>query len=204
MLRWNMGAGSQFKAWTALVAVYVFWGATYLGIRIALEAFPPLLLISIRYLLSGAIMLVGAKLLHAPVPSGREFWLTALYGILVLGGGNGCLTYAELYVPSGTAALLLTTSPFWMVGLEAAIARKRLYLPTLIGIFVGFLGVLILIAPSAIAEPVGTNLIIGFLILQLGCFCWCFGALMQRRQPTRARIRWSAVPFSSSQREWLS
>ena len=107
---------AKFRAYLALVAVYIFWGTTYLAIRISLEAFPPLLLISVRFLLSGALMLIGAKAGGVKLPRGRELWLTALFGIIILGGGNGALVWAEQTVPSGLAALLLVTSPFWMVG----------------------------------------------------------------------------------------
>ena len=174
----------QFKAWSALIAVYFFWGTTYLAIRMSLEMFPPLMLVSVRFLLSGGIILIAAKCMGARLPAGRELGLTALYGAIVLGGGNGCLTFAQLWVPSGTAALLLTMSPFWMVGLEALLYRKRIHYPTLIGIAVGFLGILILIGPAVTGSPVGGNLLKGFFILQLGCFLWCFGSLMQRRQKT--------------------
>ena len=131
-------------------------------------------------------MLVGARLLGVPLPAGRELWLTALYGIIVLGGGNGALVFAD-GIPSGLAALFLTTSPFWMVGLEALLpGGARLHLPSLIGIGVGFLGIVILVAPSATGAPMSVAMLQGFLVLQLGCFCWSLGSLLQRRQPTRA------------------
>jgi drug/metabolite transporter (DMT)-like permease len=171
----------------ALLAVYFFWGTTYLGIRMALESFPPLVLVSYRFLISGLIMLAGAALAGARLPKGRELWLTGLLGIVTLGGGNASLVFAEQWIPSGTAALLITTSPFWMVGLEALLpGGERLHLPTLFGIFVGFLGVVILVAPAAVGAGLGKNLVNGFALLQFGCLCWCLGSLLQRRQRTRA------------------
>src|SRR5215207_6165119 len=100
-----MGHKSNWQADMALFAVYFFWGTTYLGIRMALEAFPPLLLICIRFLFSGAIILIAAKLYGAQLPTGRELRLTALYGIITLAGGNGMLVFAEQWIPSGIAAL---------------------------------------------------------------------------------------------------
>ena len=153
----------------------------------ALETFPPLTLISARFIASGAIMLAALKLWGSTIPRGRELWLTALYGLIILGGGNGCLVYAEQWIPSGTAALFITTSPFWMVGLEAALpGGARLHLPTMAGILIGFTGVLILIAPAAMHSPAGPELIKGFIVLQFGCLSWCLGSLLQRRQPTKA------------------
>jgi drug/metabolite transporter (DMT)-like permease len=83
----------------ALFAVYFFWGTTYLGIRMALEAVPPALLIGSRFFVSGTILLVAAKLLNAKFPQGRELKLTALYGVIALGGGTGTLVFAEQWIP---------------------------------------------------------------------------------------------------------
>ncbi len=177
----------QFRAYLALVAVWFFWGTTYLAIRLALESFPPLILLAARFLVSGGTLLIGAKLLGSKLPRGRELWLTALYGILVLGGGNGSLVFAEQLVPSGVAALLIVTSPFWMVGLNRFMgAREHIHLPTMAGIVVGFSGVLLLFAPSGTQASLNVNLIHGFAILQLGCFLWCFGALLQKQQKSEA------------------
>ena len=172
----------------ALLAVYFFWGTTYLGIRVALESFSPLTLLAVRYLCSGAILLIAAKVYGAKLPSGRELWLTALYGVIVLGGGNGSLVFAEQMVPSGVAALMIVTSPFWMVGLNRWLGdRERIHWPAMAGIVVGFGGVVLLFAPSSGTQaPVDLNLIHGFAILQAGCFLWCLGALLQKKQTTQA------------------
>ena len=182
-----MGDGRSWRAYLALLAVYFFWGTTYLGIRMALEAFPPLLLICVRFLLSGGIILIAAKLYGAQLPTGRELRFTALYGIITLGGGNGMLVFAEQWIPSGIAALFVTTSPFWMVGIEALQRRGEKIRPsTLIGIGIGFLGIVVLVGPSALGAGLGPALMQGFLILQFGCFCWCFGSVLQKSQPTKA------------------
>lgn len=151
----------------------------------ALESFPPMKLVALRFLASGAIMLAGAKLIGATFPRGRELWLTALFGVIAIGGGNGSLVFAQVWIPSGTAALFITLSPFWMVGIEALLpGGERLHLPTLAGIFVGFLGVLILFAPGAGGSPAGPEMVKGFLLLQFGSVCWCLGSLMQRKLRT--------------------
>ena len=177
----------QYKAYVALIAVYFFWGTTYLAIRMALESFSPMILLATRFLLSGGIMLVGALVSHTTLPKGRELWLTAFYGVLILGGGNGALVFAEEWIPSGLAALFITTSPFWMVGIERMLpGGERLHLPTISGILIGFLGMLVLVGQEATGHAVSGKVLSGFVLLQFGCVCWTVGSLLQRRQPTKA------------------
>src|SRR5277367_5800798 len=107
------------QAYIALASVCVFWGTTYLGIRIALESFSPETLMFLRYTTSGGLMLIGAKLTGARWPSFGELWRTALYGVLTIGFGTGSLAFAEQKLSSGLAALIVTTQPFWMTGVEA-------------------------------------------------------------------------------------
>jgi drug/metabolite transporter (DMT)-like permease len=171
----------------ALFAVYFFWGTTYLAIRMALEAVPPALLIGVRFLLSGGILLIAVHLYGGQLPARREFLLTAFYGLLALGGGNGSLVFAEQWVPSGIAALFVSTSPFWMVGLEAAQHNgEKLRLSTILGIVIGFGGILVLVGPAAMGVGLGPDLIKGFLMLQAGSFLWCLGSVLQKKQPTTA------------------
>ena len=125
--------------------------------------------------------------MKARIPSGRELWFTALFGVIIIGIGNGCLAFAELWVPSGLAALFITTSPFWMIGMEALIpGGERLHAPTILGLLVGLAGSILLVAPSAIQEGFNGPLLRGFLILQLGCCGWALGSILQRRHTTKA------------------
>ena len=177
----------QFRAYAALAAVCFFWGTTYLGIRIALESFPPALLMGTRYTISGAIMLMAALIRKSHLPSGRELLLTSVFGAITIGVGTGCLVYAEQWIPSGLAALFITTSPFWLVGLEAALpGGARLHVPTILGMLVGLSGTFILVAPGVFHSDSGSPILIGFALLQLGCFGWSLGSILQRRQTLTA------------------
>ncbi len=166
----------------------ILWGTTYLGIRVALESFPPFLLMGVRYFLSGAIMIFGAKLWGATLPSGRELWLTSLYGIITIGFGTGLLCVAEQWVPSGLSALFIATQPFWMViadwVLSAGANRPRG--ATIRGLMLGMIGVAVLVAPNAMKEGLRSGIVAGFLMLQLGCAGWVTGALLQTRLGGRA------------------
>ncbi len=148
----------------------------------ALESFPPLVLVSARFLISGSILLASSVLLKAPLPKGRELARTALNGVLILGIGNAALTFSELWIPSGMAALLVATSAFWMVGAEAMLpGGERLHLPTVAGLVVGTAGAALLLAPASRAGSLDKGLVAGFLVLQFGCLAWSFGSIVQRR-----------------------
>jgi drug/metabolite transporter (DMT)-like permease len=180
-------SSSLFPAYLALLAVCFFWGTTYLAIRMALESFPPWTLVSWRYLLSGAILLAASAYRGAHLPRGRELWLTALYGVIVLAIGNGCLVFAETMIPSGLAALFITTSPFWMVGIESLVpGGARLHPPSIAGMVIGFLGAALLVTPGTGGQGFSTATLHAFALLQLGCLGWSLGSILQRRQPTRA------------------
>lgn len=175
------------SAYLALAAVCIFWGTTYLGIRIALENLPPLYLIAIRYMISGSVLLIAAALARVTLPRGRELLLTAICGIICIGIGNGFLAIAEEYVPSGLAALFYTTAPFWMVGIDALLpGGKRPQLSTVGGLLIGLLGVTFLVLPAALHEGFGGVVIPGFLLLQISSIGWVGGSLLQKRVETRA------------------
>jgi drug/metabolite transporter (DMT)-like permease len=178
---------AEFGASLALVSVCFFWGTTYLGIRMALESFPPLALVATRFVISGAILLAAARMMGAALPRGRELAVSATTGVLILGVGNGCLTFAELWIPSGIAALFVTLTPFWMIGIEALLpGGERLHVPTTAAMVVGLAGAGLLLGPDLFQQKSGGLVVRGFLVLQLGCAAWSFGSLYQRRQQGRA------------------
>ena len=153
----------------------------------ALESFSPVQLVAIRFTISGALMLIGAKIARVRLPSGRELWFTALFGVIILGIGNGCLAFAEVLIPSGLAAIFITLSPFWLVGFEAVLpGGERLHGPTIAAMMVGVLGSVLLVGPSALQQGFGGPVLMGFLILQLGSCAWGFGSILQRRYPAKA------------------
>ena len=107
------------RIWLALLAIYVGWGSTYLAIRIAVESMPPFLMAGTRFLVAGTIFYVWRRAAGDPAPT-RWQWRSALIiGLFLLLGGIGGVTWAEQRVSSGTAALLVTTVPLWMVLIDA-------------------------------------------------------------------------------------
>jgi drug/metabolite transporter (DMT)-like permease len=183
----------HFTAYLALICVCFFWGTTYLGIRIALDSFSPALLVCLRNLISGAITLSVAAMIGAHLPRGRDLWIMAGCGLMVIGVGNGTLAVAEQWIPTGLASLFVTTSPFWFVGIDALLAGgEKLHGPTVRGLLLGFAGVFLLVAPDAWTAITqhsfssGGAVVLAFLMLQLSGASWALGSLLQRNRRSRA------------------
>ena len=169
------------------MAVCFFWGTTYLGIRMALETFPPMTLVCVRYVLSGSIMLIFSRARRLYLPRGKELAWACFSGLLTLGIGNGALVLSETMIPSGIAGLIVTISPFWMVGVEALLpGGARIHAPTIGGMAVGMAGAALLFTPDPGAHGIDRGLVIGFLLLQFGMAGWSFGSIIQRRNAGKA------------------
>jgi drug/metabolite transporter (DMT)-like permease len=174
------------RAYLAFACVCLFWGTTYLAIRMALESFPPATIVAVRFVISGGLLVAFALLRGSKLPPARELWRTAFFGFLILGLGNGSLAYAELLIPSGLASLFITISPFWLVGLEALMpGGEKLHAPTIAGMAVGFLGTALLVTPDLHAPAAGLGILSGFAITQFGVAAWCSGSIFQKRYPTQ-------------------
>lgn len=144
-------------------------------------------MISVRYIISGTILLVGAALSGMRLPKGKELVYTAICGMISIGIGNGFLAIVEQWIPSGLAALFYTTSPFWMVGIDALLpAGRRPRALTILGLIVGVCGVVYLMLPAVRGEGMTGRTLAGFLLLQVSGIGWALGALLQKRVHMRS------------------
>ena len=172
----------------AFAAVYVVWGSTYLGIRYAIETLPPFLMAGTRFSLAGAILFTWAILNGESIRSSFSQWPKALViGGLLLLGGNGGVTWAEKYIPSGFAALLITTEPLWVVVLNWALSRTRPNGRVLLGVFIGMAGVALLVGDGLKAGITGSS--ISFLavgVSLLASVAWAAGSVYASRYPIKA------------------
>jgi drug/metabolite transporter (DMT)-like permease len=164
-------------AYVAFAIVCVVWGTTYLGIAIALESLPPLLLTGSRFAVAGLIMLGISRLRGERIPRDRRTLLNlALIGFLMVGVGNLAVVWAELYVPSGIAALLVATAPFWMAIIELfRRSGERVSLQAGIGMAIGFIGVGLLVTPG-VSGKWSVGFLLGALAIQVGGICWQLGS----------------------------
>lgn len=141
----------RFRAQTlgAFAVVYILWGSTYLAIAVAVQSIPPFLLIGVRSLAAGAILLGFAEFRNPGMPPARAWASAAASGVLLFGGCHGTLAYAEKYVSSGLAAVMLGTIPFWIVLIKFVIpAGDRPKIMTLAALVPGLAGVALFMLPT--------------------------------------------------------
>ena len=183
-------------AYGAFAIVCVVWGTTYLGIRIALETIPPLLLTGARFTVAGLIMLVIAKLRGDVLPRDVKTLLNlAFVGFLLVGVGNLAVVWAEQWVPSGLAALLVATAPFWMAIIEAMRRNgERVELRAGIGMLIGFVGVAMLVTPGGgMTGKWSAAFLLGALAIQIGGACWQYGSAHAKYQLKHVPLLTSAA-----------
>lgn len=169
------------KIWIALLALYIVWGSTYLAIRFAVETIPPFMHASIRFLISGAILFLWRRAAGDAMPTVGNWKSTAIVGTLLLLGGNGLVALAEKHIPSGIAALVISTSPFWLVLFESLRAGgTKPNWQSILGLIIGFSGVFILIGPAEITGS-GQQLDTPSVIMLLTApFLWSLGSIYAR------------------------
>jgi drug/metabolite transporter (DMT)-like permease len=175
------------QVWTAMTIVYVVWGSTYLGIAVVVRTMPPLLAMSMRFIVAAAVLGLlltlrrGRRALAVPAAELRG---AAVVGVLLLGVGMGMVTLAEQYVPSGVAALVVSIMPVWVVLLRSATGDRPSRF-TWAGVVLGFVGLVLLVRPgSQVAHAAGATdaqRVLWSMLMPLGTMCWAVGSFLQPR-----------------------
>ena len=170
--------------WLALGSIYVIWGSTYLAIRVAVETLPPFLMASARFVVAGVLLYAWAIRRGDRTgdrPTGRQ-WLGAfVIGGLLLVGGNGGVVWAEQYVPSGIASLIVATVPLWMAVIDRVVNGQRLAVQAVMGLIVGFGGLVLLGGLG------GDFHVVGLIVLVGASLSWAIGSISSRRASLPAR-----------------
>ncbi|MDF3052506.1 MAG: multidrug transporter [Geminicoccaceae bacterium] len=175
-----MFGAPRWKIALAFFCVYVFWGMTYLAMRVAVEDIPPYLMAGGRFVAAGAVLYGLARRRGDPPPT-RENWQAAtMVGVFLLLGGNASVAWAEQRVPSGLAALLIGVMPIWMVSLEWLRGGSRPSLNVVLGLLLGAAGVGLLVLPQGRGDGVD---LLGAGVLILAAASWAWGSVISKSSP---------------------
>ena len=169
------------KIWIALIALYIVWGSTYLGIKVAIETIPPFFHGAVRFLISGLIILAWQKAAGQELPTRSQWKSTFIIGNLLLVGGNGLVSWAEQFIPSGIAALIIASVPLSLVILEAL--RPGGVKPTwqaIVGLVIGFIGIFILAGPAEISGSATDLDTFGVVALLSATILWASGSIYSK------------------------
>jgi drug/metabolite transporter (DMT)-like permease len=195
------GAAASAPARSALIvafaAIYLIWGSTYLGMRVAVETMPPFAMAGLRFLLAGSVLFAFLRLRGAPWPTARQWRVNTIAGTLLLLGGNGLVAWAEQSVPSGVTALLIGVQPLFFVLAEWAWpGGLRPTAATALALLLGFAGVACLAAPwdagpGGGLDPAGVGAILA------ACGFWAVGSIYSRHAQR------GAEPFFAAAQQML-
>lgn len=168
---------------TAFAALYLVWGSTYLGVGIAVQSIPPFLMAGSRFVLAGTLLYAVMRWRGAPRPNGRQWGAAAIIGALLLVIGNGGVTWAQQYVPSGIAALMVAAVPAWIALSDwLRPGGRRPTLPVVAGVAMGFAGIAFLVSGK---NPSGAQLVHpwGAVALVASTVAWAIGSIYARHAP---------------------
>jgi drug/metabolite transporter (DMT)-like permease len=163
-----------YLAW---ITICIVWGTTYLAIRIGVTDLPPMLFAGLRWVIAGILMTILLNLRAYPFPSLRDLKHIAVVGILLLGVANGLVVVAEQWLPSGLTALILSTLPFWVVGLESLLPTgPKINWLIITGLLLGTGGVVLIFARD-LNIALDFNIFWGGLCLLGAVIAWSAGSI---------------------------
>jgi drug/metabolite transporter (DMT)-like permease len=179
-------AALKGKALIAYLVVCVFWGSTYLAIKVGVTELPPFLFAGLRFFVAGMLLLIIARALGDPLPRKSDWKTLAIVGLLLLAGGNAFVVWSEQYVDSGIASIFVVTVAMWTALFDAIIpgGSSELNWRVVAGLLVGFLGTLLLIGATP-AEILAADKR-GPIALTMASASWSLGTVYAKRHPTQA------------------
>jgi drug/metabolite transporter (DMT)-like permease len=180
----NTESNHRLQVILAFGLVYVFWGSTYLAIGIADEEhLPPAVMCAMRFIIAGPLMLAACAAMGRKIRiSKNEGLRLAVIGCLLLVGGNCGLAWAEQWLPTGFAALIIAVTPIWFLLLETFVFRgDRLSASGIFGVALGIAGVALLFWSKFQHGGSGPMQMLGALSLLLSSFSWSVGSVLSHK-----------------------
>jgi drug/metabolite transporter (DMT)-like permease len=172
-----------FKAYLALIIVYLVWGTTFGAIHIGVQTIPPAILACLRFLVAGSLLLGFCLIKGEPIPSRTDLKKHLIIGFFLFFAGNSLVCWSLQFIPTGLGAALTAINPFIMVWLSAVIPPQEKTPPqALLGFVLGVIGLLILLSPELMRpETVSRNFWWSVLIILPMAVCWCIGSIYARK-----------------------
>jgi drug/metabolite transporter (DMT)-like permease len=166
------------RIWLAMFTLYIAWGTTYLAIHFAVESIPPFFMTGTRFLVAGLILYIWRRLAGDPSPTHSQWRSAIIIGTLLLVGGIGGVSLAEQYIPSGIAALVVASTPLWVVLIETfRPGGSRPTWQSISGVIIGMIGIFILVNPGSVSgHQTGYNLL-GIVAVLLAALSWSIGSI---------------------------
>lgn len=185
-----MESPSPIKVILAFLAIYVIWGSTYLAIAFAIETIPPFLMAGSRFIITAIILLSWLALSGAKMPSLKQWKAAAVSGIFLFVGGNVSVVWAEKYIASGVAAIIVASMPLWFVLFDKSqLLKLKTDRKLGLGLLLGFAGVIILTGiDDIIMGRLETSIVISYIILIIAPISWVLGTLYAKKENHPADI----------------
>jgi drug/metabolite transporter (DMT)-like permease len=183
----------------AFALLYVVWGSTYFAIRVGVQVWPPFTMAGARFVVAGLLPMLVLRARGVPLPTARQWRNALVVGSCLALGGNGLVTWAEQTVSSSVAALLIAITPMWFVLLEALRPGGRAPgMRVLLGLCVGFGGVVFLLGPSELRDELGSPPLVSLFAIVVASLLWAGGSLYGKHHEQPSSVwMWSAAQMLS-------
>jgi drug/metabolite transporter (DMT)-like permease len=176
---------ANVKAWLAYAGVAFFWGTTFLAIRIGVQSFPPFIMAGMRHSIGGLIICTFFLLKGYQLPSWSQFKVYVINGILMLVIGNGLVTWAEMHISSGLAALICALTPLSIIGVNALFGANKEPLKPLAWIGIGAcLGAQFIIFRDNLSELANPDYVLGIVFILIAILGWGGGSIYSKNKNT--------------------
>jgi len=170
---------ARWLLWGSFAVIYLIWGSSFLGIKVAVETLPPLFTAAVRFLISGGILLLATSRIR-PRPTARHWVNAAMVGALFFLVNHGLVSSAARYIPSSLACLIAATQvPIIAVLSSVLLPNQPLTRRSLIGAALGLTGVVCLFVGQGIGADVTS--VLPCLAILGAATSWALGAVFSQR-----------------------
>lgn len=176
-------------AYSALAAICIIWGTTYLALRVAVMNFPPFLFVAIRQVIAGLILIGGLVLFNkVRLPSLKYIYHQAVAGFFLITLGNGLVAWSEMHIPSGIAAVICSLMPVMVIIVNLSVNRdERPNIPIVVGILLGFIGISMIFGEE-LNSFTKAGYLMGMILTLVAVIAWAGGSVWIKKQNQKSNV----------------